>query len=170
MRFYRKTIILKCDNQNCVAWLNKGRIPFYPWNRLLEFLFIIELLFQCRFVCEWVETEKQLADGLTRGESSVAHTFKNTSRVYKAKPHRRKACDIFFSVLCFGLPPDLVSNTLTSLKSPRKLIEKVRIPYFTHSTPAYLEEALLLLPQAFTQLDNLPTGHHEYVTSLFKYI
>ena len=29
-RFSRKIIVLKSDNQNVVAWMNKGRCPFHP--------------------------------------------------------------------------------------------------------------------------------------------
>lgn len=41
-RFCRKTITFKCDNSNVVSWFNKGRCPFYPWNRLLEMVFHLE--------------------------------------------------------------------------------------------------------------------------------
>ena len=61
-----RTIIIKSDNSAAVSWINSGRCKFYPWNNLLKLLWILETIFDCHIICDWVPSARQKADVLTR--------------------------------------------------------------------------------------------------------
>ena len=119
-RFARKQITIKCDNSNCVSWFNKGRVPFFPWNRLMEFIFYLEYLLQARFVAEWVPSERQKADGLTRGVTSI----KRGKQTINASKHSRDAQRMLVSLLCYGVDKDL-TKVLKFLPATRDYSKKI---------------------------------------------
>ena len=111
-RITRKVLVFKSDNSNVVSWMNAGRIKYMPWNRLLEAVFILELILQCKIITEWVE--QQRADPLTRG--ILKHTF--NGRTLKARKHKPQTINCFINLLLFG--PNLSAlSSLESLKARR---------------------------------------------------
>ena len=114
-RLRRKNIILKCDNANVVSWFAKGRCRYYPWNKLLEFIFLIELILQCRIVVEWVGSDHQEADGLTRG---IMHTCFGKRKITAWK-HSDTALKILAEVLVVGPPINAIKDYLNGAESSR---------------------------------------------------
>ena len=97
-----RVIVLKVDNSNVVDWCKAGRCPYHPWNRLFEFLFLLEIALDVQFVVVWVPSELQKADPLTRGASSLKVEFSNKrskARTFKARKHSKKCLRAFAKVL-----------------------------------------------------------------------
>ena len=67
-----RTIIIKSDNSAAVAWINNGRCRFTPWNNLLKLLWVVETIFDCHIICDWVPSRSQKADVLTRSAPIAA--------------------------------------------------------------------------------------------------
>ena len=103
-RCARKQLIFKCDNQNVVTWITNGRIGYFPWNRLLDALFIFEMVLECRILVEWVPSELQLADPLSRGCKHVVYE----NRRYKARKHEKATIDCFVNLLLHGPNMDVL--------------------------------------------------------------
>ena len=85
-RVTRKVVIFKCDNTNVCAWGGKGRIKFFPWNRLFEFLCIVEIVLECKIKISWVPSDNQKADKLTRSKE----VHKEFNRTFKVRKHRKQ--------------------------------------------------------------------------------
>ena len=86
-----KIVIVKSDSTNVVAWFTKGRCPTYPFNRVLEAIFHLEITMGVRFRAEWVPSAKQKADCLTRG--SKHFSFKSIRRRKKSKNTKHQTDD-----------------------------------------------------------------------------
>ena len=114
-RLRRKNIIFKCDNANVVMWLLKGRCRFFPWNHLLEFVFLFELVMQCKVIVEWVASDDQKADPYTRGITSVIHG----KRKIKARKHSQKSLEIFANLLINGPPLKEFKEYLNRVEATR---------------------------------------------------
>ena len=67
-----KILVFYTDSQNVECWFRKGRCPAFPFNRVLEAIFHLEIALGSKIHCEWVPSEKQKADPFTRGEK---HAF-----------------------------------------------------------------------------------------------
>ena len=61
-----KRILLKMDSQVAVAWLLNGRVPSFPFYRLMIFLAFIEWKMNCIILPVWIKGTKNPADALTR--------------------------------------------------------------------------------------------------------
>jgi len=131
-RFSRKVIILKCDNQNCVAWCASGRVKFMPWNRLLEVIFILEIILENKITVAWVPSERQKADPLSRGVTTV----REGSRKFRARKHDRQTLEMFVNALVFGPNLDVLKN-ISSSRSVRNFTPptKVSSPQTTMEKP-----------------------------------
>ena len=123
-RFFRKTIIFKCDNSNVVTWMNKGRTRFHPWNRLFEFILILEIILECRFITEWVPSREQLADQLTRGMNTVSGCLGKFTYNFPVRKHHISSKRAFSKILAEGLSDtSSVWNVLSSIQAKRDFSE-----------------------------------------------
>ena len=75
------------DSQNVECWFRKGRCPAFPFNRILEAVFHLEIALGSKIQCEWVPSDDQKADPFTRGEK---HNFFDRS-VLNSKHNKKRA-------------------------------------------------------------------------------
>jgi hypothetical protein len=81
-----RILLFYTDSQNVECWFRKGRCPAFPFNRILEAVFHIEIALGSKIHCDWVPSDDQKADPFTRG---VKHVFLDrTMRLSKRKKAR----------------------------------------------------------------------------------
>ena len=125
--FERKWVKLASDNQNTVSWVNNGRCPFFPFSRLSEFVIIAELILESSFSAVYVPSKKQLADPITRGQSTVYMTAKFREPRSKSKFRAKRHRPLKSKVLKCQPPPEpvvaLFCAILTKEKEPAEFLE-----------------------------------------------
>ena len=125
-RIRRKNIILKCDNLNVCQWFQKGRVRYYPWNHCLEFIFLLEMVLQCRIILEWVPSMDQKADPFTRGVTTVVHG----KRSLRARKHSEEAITVLANILTEGVPLEDCKDRLNLLEASRSFGEPEQVFFF----------------------------------------
>ena len=150
--YQRRWIRLACDNTNSVGWLNGGRCPFFPFSRLSEFVVLAELRMESTFSAFYVKSEKQLADGFTRGETKVTSAFvrkngRKLSKTYICKEPQEEDIRLFLHIITGKIEPkETLGHLLSSLTYPRGRYEPP-LPFL----PAYLNE----IRRGFHDMPNL---------------
>jgi hypothetical protein len=129
-RIRRKNIILKCDNLNVCQWFQKGRVRYYPWNHCLEFIFLLEMVLQCRLILQWVPSLEQKADPYTRGITTLVHG----KRSIKARKHSEEAITVFTNILTEGVPLEDCKDRLNVLEASRSFGKPEQVLNFCFPT------------------------------------
>ena len=87
------------DSQVAVAWLLNGRVPSFPFYRLMIFIAFIEWKMNCIIMPVWIKGTKNPADALTRKLVWNPPVFRYRRVKYPIRPIPLRLLRIFIQVL-----------------------------------------------------------------------